>query len=174
MRTLRHDDACNNADNYDSIVGSFSLHFFLTFMQPHACLNIWCLLEFDFEIGYVLQYVLTSVEKKDKPFSSRKVGSFGSIVQIALFSYWEPKLVNHCPDQVIWAISTIFNTLAMSYTLQVFTWVCGVSIGFPCNTYGKAWKHNWETLYQSKGKILYVVGKPRDIYRSTGFPRKYL
>ena len=47
------------------------------------------------------------------------------------------------------------------HTLQMFTGVYGVSVGFPCNIY-------METLYSSKGEIVYVVRKPCNIY--TIFP----
>ena len=56
-------------------------------------------------------------------------------------------------------------------TLQMFTGVYGVSVGFPCNIYGKGlYKNHRETLYSSKGKIVYVVGKPCNIYRLRGNP----
>ena len=46
----------------------------------------------------------------------------------------------------------------------MFSGVYRVSIGFPCNMYGK------ETLYSSKGKIVYAVGKPCNIHRLGGNP----
>ena len=52
----------------------------------------------------------------------------------------------------------------------MFTWVYRVFIGFFCNIYGKGSKNRRETLYSSKGKIVYVVGKPCNIYRLWGKP----
>ena len=46
----------------------------------------------------------------------------------------------------------------------------GVPVGFPCNIYGKGCKNHRETLYSSKGKILYVLGKRCNIYRLQGNP----
>ena len=36
---------------------------------------------------------------------------------------------------------------------------------FFCNMYGNGLKNHRETLYSSKGKIVYVVGNPCNIYR---------
>ena len=52
----------------------------------------------------------------------------------------------------------------------MFTGHYGVSAGFPCTIYGKGLKNHRETLYSSKGKIAYVVGKPCNIYRLRGNP----
>ena len=52
-------------------------------------------------------------------------------------------------------------------TLQMFT---GVPIVFSAISMEKGCKNHRETLYSSKGKIVYVVGKPCNIYRLQGNP----
>ena len=41
---------------------------------------------------------------------------------------------------------------------------------FPAISMEKGCKNHRETLYSSKGKIVYVVGKPYNIYRLRGNP----
>ena len=56
-------------------------------------------------------------------------------------------------------------------TLQMFTGHYGVSAAvFPELSMEKGCKNHRETLYPSKGKIVYVVGKPCNIYRLRGNP----
>ena len=52
----------------------------------------------------------------------------------------------------------------------MFTGVYGVFVGFPCKSMEKGCKIHRETLYSSKGTIMYVVGKPCNIYRLRGNP----
>ena len=54
--------------------------------------------------------------------------------------------------------------------LQMFTGIYGVPIGFSAISMEKGRKNHRETLYSSKGKIVYVVGKPCNIYRLRGKP----
>ena len=51
-------------------------------------------------------------------------------------------------------------------TLQMLT---GFMV-FPAISIEKGCKNHRETLYSSKGKIVYVVGKPCNIYRLQGKP----
>ena len=59
------------------------------------------------------------------------------------------------------------------HTLQMFTGIYGVPVGFSTISMEKGCKNHRETLYSSKGKIVYVVAKPCNIYRlqeTIGFP----
>ena len=63
--------------------------------------------------------------------------------------------------------STTFRKLSSKnklIALQMFTGV------FPAISMEKGCKNHRETLYSSKGKIVYVLGKPRNIYRLLGNP----
>ena len=51
--------------------------------------------------------------------------------------------------------------------LQGFT---GCLQGFPAISMENGYTNHRETLYSSKGKIVYVVGKPCNIYRLRGNP----
>ena len=65
----------------------------------------------------------------------------------ALFGGWQP----------------LIHSVRQS-TLQMFTGV------YPAISMEKGCKNHRETLYSSKGKIVYVVGKPCNIYRLWGNP----
>ena len=53
-----------------------------------------------------------------------------------------------------------FKKISTLSTLQMFTGVYGVSIGFPAISMEEGCKNHREILYSSKGKIVYVLGKP--------------
>ena len=67
-----------------------------------------------------------------------------------------------------------FNFKLFCSTLQMFTGLYGVPVVFSAISMEKGCKNHRETLYSSKGKIVYVVGKPCNIYRLGGTPRKTL
>ena len=52
----------------------------------------------------------------------------------------------------------------------MFTGIYGIPIVFFAISMEKGSKIHKETLYSSKGKIVYVVGKPCNIYRLQGKP----
>ena len=52
----------------------------------------------------------------------------------------------------------------------MFTGIYGVPVGFSAISMEKGCKNHKEAVYSSKGKIVYVVGKPCNIYRLQGKP----
>ena len=63
-----------------------------------------------------------------------------------------------------------FGLLVTFYTANFFRGLRGLQV-FPAISMEKGCKNHRETLYSSKGKIVYVVGKPCNIYRLQGNPR---
>ena len=62
------------------------------------------------------------------------------------------------------------NNYGHKSTLQMFTGIYGVPIGFSVISIEKGCKKHRETLYSSQEKIVYVAGKPCSIYRLRGNP----
>ena len=68
---------------------------------------------------------------------------------------------------VIVALSTVYNSTVHCKCLQG---IKGCLQVFPAISMEKDCKNHKETLYSSKGKIVYVVRKPCNIYRLRGNP----
>ena len=75
-------------------------------------------------------------------------------------------------------LGTLIKTSNYIYLHQQKNWLHGKLLqgftgclqGFPAISMKNGYTNHRETLYSSKGKIVYVVGKPCKIYRMRGKP----